>query len=176
MSGSCFAARTRISTSAVSRPSCFSQAAAVERERRRISPAVHSPGCSKGRRRPKFVGGETEIAYYPAVIDNSTNALAKNRVISFSGDTLIGPTIGRVKGGASDFMRNRSITAKCAICGRAYCLLWCRGRESNLRAPCGTQDLKSSECRNHEGSASDWSNGPLESFALFSAPLSHIDP
>ena len=75
----------------------------------------------------KFVGGETEIAYYPAVIDNSTNALAKSRVISFSGDTLIGPTIGRVKGGASDFMRNRSITAKCAICGRAYCLLWCRG-------------------------------------------------
>ena len=45
----------------------------------------------------KFIGGETEIAYYPEVIDNSTNALAKSRVISFSGDTLIGPTIGRVK-------------------------------------------------------------------------------
>jgi hypothetical protein len=31
------------------------------------------------------------------VIDNSANGLAKNRVISFSGDTLIGPTIGRLK-------------------------------------------------------------------------------
>lgn len=45
----------------------------------------------------KFVGGETEIAYYPEVIDNSANGLAKNRVLSFSGTTLIGPTIGRVR-------------------------------------------------------------------------------
>lgn len=45
----------------------------------------------------KIVGVETEIAYYPQVIDNTTNALAKNRVFTFSGNTLIGPTIGRVK-------------------------------------------------------------------------------
>jgi hypothetical protein len=44
-----------------------------------------------------IVGGETEIAYYPEVIDNSANALAKNRVVSFSGGLLLGPTIGAVK-------------------------------------------------------------------------------
>src|SRR6266550_2491284 len=58
----------------------------------------------------KFIGAETEIAYYPEVIDNATNALAKSRVISFSGDTLIGPTIGRVKAygavGAGDLHLN----------------------------------------------------------------------
>jgi hypothetical protein len=45
----------------------------------------------------KIVGGETEIAYYPEVLDNTANALAKNKVITFSGNTLIGPTIGPVK-------------------------------------------------------------------------------
>ena len=44
-----------------------------------------------------IVGAETEIAYFPQVLDNSANALAKNRVFTFSADTLIGPTIGRVK-------------------------------------------------------------------------------
>lgn len=45
----------------------------------------------------KIVGVETEVAYYPQVIDNAANALAKNRVFTFSGGTLLGPTIGRVK-------------------------------------------------------------------------------
>jgi len=45
----------------------------------------------------KIVGGETEIAYYPEVLDNTANALSKNKVITFSGNTLIGPTIGPVK-------------------------------------------------------------------------------
>jgi opacity protein-like surface antigen len=45
----------------------------------------------------KIIGGETEIAYQPELIDNTANALAKSRVITFSGNTLIGPTIGRVK-------------------------------------------------------------------------------
>ena len=45
----------------------------------------------------QVVGGETEIAYFPELIDNSANALAKNKVITFSGNTLIGPTIGAVK-------------------------------------------------------------------------------
>jgi opacity protein-like surface antigen len=45
----------------------------------------------------KVVGGETEIAYFPELLDNSANAIAKNKVFTFSGDTLIGPTIGRVK-------------------------------------------------------------------------------
>ena len=45
----------------------------------------------------KFVGGETEIAYFPEVIDNAANALSKSQVISFAADTLLGPTIGRVK-------------------------------------------------------------------------------
>ncbi len=45
----------------------------------------------------KIVGGETEIAYYPEVLDNTTSGLSKNKVITFSGNTLIGPTIGPVK-------------------------------------------------------------------------------
>ena len=58
----------------------------------------------------KIVGAETEIAYHPQVIDNTANALAKNRVFTFSADTLIGPTIGRVKPygaiGAGDLFLN----------------------------------------------------------------------
>lgn len=42
-------------------------------------------------------GFESEVAYYPEVLDNSANALAKSRVFTFSGNTLIGPTLGRVK-------------------------------------------------------------------------------
>ncbi len=45
----------------------------------------------------KIVGAETEIGYQPEVIDNTANALQKSRVITFSGNTLIGPTIGRIK-------------------------------------------------------------------------------
>jgi hypothetical protein len=45
----------------------------------------------------KIIGAETEIGYQPEVIDNTANALQKNRVITFSGNTLIGPTIGRIK-------------------------------------------------------------------------------
>ena len=45
----------------------------------------------------KVIGGETEIAYFPELLDNSANAIAKNKIVTFSGNTLIGPTIGRVK-------------------------------------------------------------------------------
>lgn len=45
----------------------------------------------------KIIGVEAEIAYYPEVLDNAANALAKNKVITFSGNTLIGPTIGPIK-------------------------------------------------------------------------------
>ena len=45
----------------------------------------------------KIVGAETEIGYQPEVIDNTANALAKSRVIIFSGDVLVGPTIGGFK-------------------------------------------------------------------------------
>ena len=45
----------------------------------------------------KILGFESELAYYPELLDNA-NSLAKNKVITFSGNTLIGPTIGgRVK-------------------------------------------------------------------------------
>ena len=44
-----------------------------------------------------IVGGETEIAFYPEVIDNSTNGLTKSKVISFSAGMLIGPTLGPTK-------------------------------------------------------------------------------
>ena len=44
----------------------------------------------------KILGGETEIAYYPEVLDNA-GGVAKNKVVTYSGNTLIGPTIGPVK-------------------------------------------------------------------------------
>jgi opacity protein-like surface antigen len=43
------------------------------------------------------IGGETEIAFFPEVIDNSANAIAKNKVILFSGSMLIGPNFGSAK-------------------------------------------------------------------------------
>lgn len=45
----------------------------------------------------KVVGAETEIAFFPELLDNSANAIAKNKIITFSGNTLIGPTLKRVK-------------------------------------------------------------------------------
>ena len=45
----------------------------------------------------KIVGAETEVGYQPEVIDSTANALGKSRVITFSGNTLIGPTIGHIK-------------------------------------------------------------------------------
>jgi hypothetical protein len=45
----------------------------------------------------KIVGAETEMAYHPQLIDNTANRLDKNQVFTFSGNVLVGPTIGRVK-------------------------------------------------------------------------------
>jgi hypothetical protein len=45
----------------------------------------------------RIVGFETDLAYQPEIIDNTANALAKSRVLVFSGNVLVGPTIGRVK-------------------------------------------------------------------------------
>jgi opacity protein-like surface antigen len=45
----------------------------------------------------KIAGFETEIAFYPEVIDNSANGLAKSKVISFSAGALLGPTMGSTK-------------------------------------------------------------------------------
>src|SRR5262245_57646454 len=45
----------------------------------------------------KIIGGETEFAYFPEVLDNSANNLSKNKVFTLSGSTLIGPLIGPVK-------------------------------------------------------------------------------
>ena len=44
-----------------------------------------------------IIGGEVELSYYPELLDNAANALTKNKVVTFSGNTLIGPTIGPVK-------------------------------------------------------------------------------
>ena len=44
-----------------------------------------------------FAGFETEIAFYPEVVDNTANGIAKSRVISISGGTLLGPNLGRAK-------------------------------------------------------------------------------
>ena len=56
------------------------------------------------------VSSEAEIAYYPELLDNTGNALAKNHVLTFSGNLLVGPHIGRVKvygaAGAGDLLLN----------------------------------------------------------------------
>jgi hypothetical protein len=44
-----------------------------------------------------FFGGETEVAYYPEMMDNAANALSQNKVVTISGSTLLGPKIGPVK-------------------------------------------------------------------------------
>jgi hypothetical protein len=90
---------------------CVSAAARVASAQVFISPFVDttlsSPSAAGSSSKPgfgvalgnvgKIVGAETEIGYQPQVIDNTANALQKSRVITFSGNTLIGPTIGRVK-------------------------------------------------------------------------------
>jgi hypothetical protein len=57
-----------------------------------------------------FFGADTEIAYYPEVLDKAANGLAKSRAFTFSGDMLIGPKIGPVKpyaaGGAGNMWVN----------------------------------------------------------------------
>lgn len=45
----------------------------------------------------KVVGGEAELEYFPELIDNAANAIAKNNVFTLSADMLIGPTISGVK-------------------------------------------------------------------------------
>ena len=72
-----------------------------------VGTTLTSPSTSGSSTKPGFgiafgsvgriVGVESEFAFYPEVIDNSANAIAKSRVISISGGPLIGPTIGRVK-------------------------------------------------------------------------------
>jgi len=44
-----------------------------------------------------FFGAETEVAYYPEMMDNAANGLSQNKVVTFSGSTLLGPKIGPVK-------------------------------------------------------------------------------
>ncbi len=72
-----------------------------------VGTTLTSPSTRGSRSKPGFgvafgsagtiVGVESEIAYYPEVLDKSANNLAKSKVITFSGNTLIGPTIGPVK-------------------------------------------------------------------------------
>jgi hypothetical protein len=85
-----------------------------------VDTTLSSPSASGGGSKPgfgialgnvgKIVGAETEIGYQPQIIDNSANALEKSRVFTFSGNTLIGPTIGRIKAygavGAGDLFLN----------------------------------------------------------------------
>jgi len=72
-----------------------------------VATTLTSPSPSGGSSKPGFgiafggigkvVGGETEIAFFPELIDKDANGLAKSRVVTFAGDMLIGPTIGPVK-------------------------------------------------------------------------------
>jgi len=78
-----------------------------------------SPSGSGGHTKPgvglafgtngKILGVETEIAYHPQIIDTVLDG-PKSRVLTFSGDMIIGPTIGHVKGygaiGAGDLHLN----------------------------------------------------------------------
>ena len=56
----------------------------------------------------KILSAETEIAYHPEIIDTALGS--KSKVLTFSGDLIIGPTIGHVKGygavGAGDLHLN----------------------------------------------------------------------
>jgi opacity protein-like surface antigen len=45
----------------------------------------------------KILGFETEIAYHPQIIDTALDG-SKSKVLTFSGDLIVGPTIGHVKG------------------------------------------------------------------------------
>ena len=85
-----------------------------------IGMTLTSPSPSGSSSKPGFgvalgtlggiVGFETDIAYFPELLDNSASGLAKNRVFTFSGNTLIGPMIGPVKAygaiGAGDLLLN----------------------------------------------------------------------
>jgi hypothetical protein len=72
-----------------------------------VGVTLTSPSATGGRSKPGYgvafggfggiVGFETELAYYPEVLDNSANGLSKSRVLTFTGDTLIGPKIGSWK-------------------------------------------------------------------------------
>jgi opacity protein-like surface antigen len=71
-----------------------------------VGTTLTSPTASGGSSKPgfgaafgigKIIGGETEFAYYPELLNNADNGLAKSKVISYSAGTLIGPTLGRVK-------------------------------------------------------------------------------
>jgi opacity protein-like surface antigen len=78
-----------------------------------------SPSGSGGHTKPgvgvalgtngKILGFETEIAYHPQIIDTALDG-SKSKVLTFSGDLIIGPTIGHVKGygavGAGDLHLN----------------------------------------------------------------------
>ena len=65
----------------------------------------------------KILSLETEIAYHPQVIDTALDG-SKSKVLTFSGDMIIGPTIGHVKGygavGAGDLHLNFKSLSKLA--------------------------------------------------------------
>ena len=65
----------------------------------------------------KILSLETEIAYHPQIIDTALDG-SKSRVLTFSGDMIIGPTIGHVKGygavGAGDLHMNFKSLSKLA--------------------------------------------------------------
>lgn len=72
-----------------------------------IGTTLSSPSAAGSATKPGFgialggasgiIGGEAEFADFPELLDNSANAIAKNKVITFSGDTLIGSMVGPVK-------------------------------------------------------------------------------
>ena len=72
-----------------------------------VGTTLTSPSPSGGSSKPgfgvafgsigKIVGFETEIAYFPELLDNAANGVAKNKALTFSGNTLIGPMVGPVK-------------------------------------------------------------------------------
>ena len=65
----------------------------------------------------KILSLETEIAYHPQIIDTALDG-SKSKVLTFSGDMIIGPTIGHVKGygavGAGDLHLNFKSLSKLA--------------------------------------------------------------
>jgi Outer membrane protein beta-barrel domain len=79
------------------------------------TPSLHGDGTKPGfgvafGAAGKIVGFETDISYYPELIDKSANALAKSNVFTFSGSLLVGPRMGSIRPygaiGAGDLLLN----------------------------------------------------------------------
>lgn len=70
------------------------------------TPSLHGDGTKPGfgvafGAAGKIVGFETDLSYYPELIDKSANSLTESSVFTFSGSLLVGPRIGNISSAAA---------------------------------------------------------------------------